>query len=80
MAEVFRALTDGVFADLPADGKNGGKSSVVPRNLQRAYVARLGELVLGPKSDFGGEFIIFLGGLSAAGRRRPTPAAWPGST
>ena len=51
LAEVFRTLTDGVCCDLPdADGKAaGGKCSVVGRNLQRAYVAKLSELILGPK-------------------------------
>jgi hypothetical protein len=53
LAEVFRTLTDGVWADLPdADGKAAGaKSSVVGRNLQRAHLAKLSELVLGPKPD-----------------------------
>ena len=79
MAEVFRTLTDGVFADLPADGKNGGKV-VVSRNLQRAYVARLGELVLGPKSDLRRVHHLprrVVRRRGGPGRRR---AAWPGST
>ena len=40
LAEVFRAVTDATFAD-PAT------SSVVKRNLQREYVAKLSALVLG---------------------------------
>ena len=49
-AEVFRSLTDGVFADLPNGDKPAAKSSVVRRNLQREYLKRLAGLTLGPKS------------------------------
>jgi hypothetical protein len=52
-AEVFRALSDGVFGDLKG-------SSVVSRNLQRAYLQKLAELVLGPKNDFGRYFFFSL--------------------
>lgn len=65
ISEVFRTLTDSAFADLPADGKaTDVKSSLVLRNLQRAYLTRLSNMVLGPKS--GGNFIIFLGGGSGS--------------
>ncbi len=63
VAEVFRTLSEGIFADLPGpDGKAGeAKSSVVSRNLQRAYVAKLAEMVVGAKNDpFGGN-VIFIG-------------------
>jgi hypothetical protein len=50
MAEVFRSCTDSIWGD-PANGGKGPKfqvqSSVVRRNLQRAYVKDLSELVLG---------------------------------
>ncbi|OWK36223.1 hypothetical protein FRUB_08786 [Fimbriiglobus ruber] len=63
VAEVFRALSDGIFADLPtADGKAAaGVSSIVSRNLHRAYLQRLSEMVLGPKNNFGGGFFIIMG-------------------
>jgi hypothetical protein len=48
LAEVFRASTDSIFADLAGDG---AKSSVIRRNLQRAYLTRLSAMVLGPKAD-----------------------------
>ena len=55
---MFRALTDSVFADLK--GKDGKPAdSVVMRNLHRAYVQKLAELVLGPKSDAGRFFFVF---------------------
>ncbi|MGL6097313.1 MAG: zinc-dependent metalloprotease, partial [Fimbriiglobus sp.] len=51
VAEVFRAVSDSVFADLPpAAGKApaaAGKSSVISRNLQRAYLSKLSALALG---------------------------------
>ncbi len=61
VAEVFRALTDSVFADLK--GKDAKPAdSVVMRNLHRAYVQKLAELVLGPKSDAGRFFFLFFSG------------------
>ncbi|QEL17355.1 zinc-dependent metalloprotease [Limnoglobus roseus] len=61
IAEVFRTLTDSIFTDLPTDGKvSSTKSSVVLRNLQRAYLGRLANMVVGSKND-GGSFVIFLG-------------------
>ena len=49
LAEVFRTLTDGIYADMNiAVGKPAErKSSVTGRNLQRAYLARLAALTLG---------------------------------
>lgn len=48
IAEVLRALTDSTFADLPtaADKPATEKSSVIRRNLQRAYLAELQRMVL----------------------------------
>lgn len=63
IAEIFRALSDASFADLPGtDGKaSGTKSSVIRRNLQREYVARLSGVVLG-KPTGSGLFLLFGGG------------------
>lgn len=49
LGEVFRTLTDGIYADLPVVGGKAAtrKSSVTGRNLQRAYLARLADLTLG---------------------------------
>jgi hypothetical protein len=48
IAEVMRVLTDSAFADLPtgADKAGSEKSSIIRRNLQRAYVAELTRQVL----------------------------------
>ncbi|MCZ2340267.1 MAG: zinc-dependent metalloprotease [Bacteroidales bacterium] len=47
--EVFRTLTEGIYADLPAVGGKAAarKSSVTGRNLQRVYLAHLANLTLG---------------------------------
>jgi hypothetical protein len=47
-AEVMRVLTDSAFADLPTGPDKTGteKTSIIRRNLQRAYVAELSRLVL----------------------------------
>ncbi len=70
MAEVFRALTDGIWSDCPAPGKDmpgAVKLSTVRRNLQRAHLQRLSRLVLGNRSggyeDLYG-YIIIMGGSS----------------
>jgi hypothetical protein len=50
MAELFRSLTDAVWADPVADPKDPKKAlttSVTRRNLQREYVTNLSNLVLG---------------------------------
>lgn len=42
VADIFQALTDSTFADLPVGDKAASeKSSVIRRNMQRAYVAEL---------------------------------------
>jgi Met-zincin/Domain of unknown function (DUF5117) len=48
VAEVMRVLTDSSFADLPtaADKPTSEKTSIIRRNLQRAYVAELSRLML----------------------------------
>ena len=66
LAEVFRALSDGVWSELatPADAKSLSMTTI-RRNLQREYVKRLATMVLGEKqANFGGaySFILFSGG------------------
>jgi hypothetical protein len=64
VAEVFRAVSDAAFADLPVgDSKPVAKSSVIRRNLQREYVARLGGFVLG-KPVYSSLFMMLSGGGS----------------
>jgi len=47
IAEIFRTLTDSIFADLPNGAKGANaKSSIVRRDLQREYLRDLGRLVL----------------------------------
>lgn len=48
IGEVMRALTDSTFADLPTAADKAGieKSSIVRRNMQRAYIAALSRQVL----------------------------------
>jgi hypothetical protein len=63
MAEVFRAVTDAVWSDVPTvnDPKAVPAGSIIRRNLQREHLKNLTDLVLGQKSG-GGGFIIFFGG------------------
>jgi hypothetical protein len=72
VAEVFRSLSDGVFAELnapvAADGKPHALTcSTIRRNLQREYLRRLSTIVLGqgrsPYAD-AFPFIMFGGGAS----------------
>jgi hypothetical protein len=65
IAEIFRALSEASFADLPgADGKASAvKTSVIRRNLQREYVGRLSGIVLGRPTG-SGLFLLFGGGGS----------------
>jgi hypothetical protein len=65
IAEIFRAISDASFADLPGpEGRVAtAKSSVIRRNLQREYVARLSGIVLG-KPTGSGLFLLFGGGGS----------------
>src|SRR5262249_21702413 len=68
VAEVFRSLTDGVWGEHPikgtADVKRQVKSTVIRRNLQRAHLKELSNLVLGER-DRGG-FVIFFGRSSGS--------------
>ena len=61
VAEVFRTVTDGVWADLPKGGDKDLTPSTVRRNLQREHLKRLGTLVLGEKSGGYGFFVMFGG-------------------
>ncbi len=67
VAEVFRCLTDCVFADLPLSSDKAGaaKSTIIRRNLQREYLQRLTDLVVGSKSSGGG--IVLMGGMIIIG-------------
>jgi hypothetical protein len=63
VAEVFRALTDSVWGDLPSGDKPAPQpSSVILRNIQREYLQRLTTLVLGKRTGGEGFFAILLGG------------------
>jgi hypothetical protein len=72
IAEIFRALSAGIFSELaaaPSSRSSPFAISTIRRNLQREYVKRLSTMVLGPKRDpfLGGyRFIIFYGLESAA--------------
>src|SRR5262249_5307987 len=67
VAEVFRALTDSVWEDLPNGGKASSQSSsVIRRNMQREYLHRLSKLVLGKKSSSDGFFAILLAGATTS--------------
>jgi hypothetical protein len=76
MDQVFRALTDGVFAELnaAADAKDAQSKklslSTVRRNLQREYVRRLNNMVLGDRRTTSAvgdafPFVAFSGGAGA---------------
>jgi hypothetical protein len=74
MAEVFRALTDGIWSDLappPVEAKDAKARklilSTVRRNLQREHLRRLGAMVLGGSRGSAGDlfpFVVFTGGGS----------------
>jgi hypothetical protein len=65
IAELFRTLNDGVWSELPKDGKaEKVQVSLVRRNLQRDHLRRLCQMMLG--SGSGGSqlasFVVLLGG------------------
>jgi len=71
LEQLFRSLTDGIWSDLdhlpgPAGDKPGKFAlSTIRRNLQREYLRRLSNMVLGSSSNSSGDmysFMIFLGG------------------
>jgi hypothetical protein len=75
MPEVFQALTDSIWSELPASDaalKKGEKIglSTIRRNEQREHVAHLARLVIGPKQE---PWMSFLS-LIFFGNRRPAPA------
>ena len=55
ISEIFRALTDSIWQELPPPAAGAAKTKVaistIRRNLQREHVARLVRIVLGPKRD-----------------------------
>jgi hypothetical protein len=69
MEEVFRGLTDGIWADLektpPADKATKFTLSTIRRNIQREHLKRLSTLVLGENGDQAGDrfgYVVFLRG------------------
>lgn len=64
MSEVFRTLTDGIWSELPKDGKaEKVQCSLVRRNLQRDYLRRLCQIVIGSgRTTSTASFIFILGG------------------
>jgi hypothetical protein len=70
IAEVFRTVTDGVWADLPnGDAKKDVRSSIIRRNLQREHLKKLAGMVLGDKSSSStqwGSFLVLLGSNSGS--------------
>ena len=67
IAEIFRSLSDGIFTELsrPEGGSTPTTISTIRRNLQREYIKRLSNMVLGPKNDpymgYSYRYIIFFG-------------------
>jgi len=76
VAEVFRSVTDGVWADMPpSNGKKDLPSSIVRRNLQREHVKKLSALVLGDKpAGGGGSMMFFLMMMDGGGGTAPPDA------
>jgi hypothetical protein len=75
MEEVFRSLTDGIWSDLDKlpDQKDPKAAkialSTVRRNLQREYLHRLGNMVLGDRSNPYSDmfsYIVIIGGGSSS--------------
>src|SRR5439155_9550122 len=64
IAEVFRAVTDGVWTDVPAEEKSAKTpaSSVMRRNLQREHLKHLTPMVLGNRSGGRITIAMLLGG------------------
>ncbi len=59
IAEIFRAFSDSIFADLPQGEKPAmAKTSIIRRNMQREYLKQLATIVLGSRGmNFGGGFL-----------------------
>jgi hypothetical protein len=74
LPEVFDALTDSVWSELPAVGKPVDKKkkleiSTIRRNLQREHLKKLSNLVLGPNRDYSSFFFFMFDDFD-----RPAPA------
>jgi hypothetical protein len=74
IAEIFRALTDSIWKELPPPGaapaaKTKLAVSTIRRNLQREHVARLVRIVLGRRSD-----ALSIGNLILFDFETPPPA------
>ncbi len=59
--EVFDALTDTIWKELPSTTAAAGEKkkveiTAIRRNLQREHLKRLSNMVLGPRNDFGNMF------------------------
>ena len=80
LAEVFDALTNSIWTELPPRGgdfKNDSTIAIsaIRRNLQREHVARLARLVLGAKPRSQTSFLMLLfGDASDSGRAAPADA------
>jgi hypothetical protein len=69
IAEVFRGVTDGIWADLPnGEAKKDLRSSIIRRNLQREHLKKLAGLVLGEKTNTNSlwGFLVLLEGSSGS--------------
>jgi hypothetical protein len=72
VAEVFRSLTDAIWADLGAPAsKNNPSGLIVRRNLQREHLKELTQLVLGSRSMSGGMGMVILMRGSSSGSLPP---------
>ncbi|MGO8753500.1 MAG: zinc-dependent metalloprotease, partial [Thermoguttaceae bacterium] len=80
MPEVFDALTNSIWTELPATDADLKKIpkivlSTIRRNLQREHVARLARLVLGPKRESQLSFLmLFFADDPDSGRTAPSDA------
>lgn len=76
VAEVFQALSDGVWSDLAPVGEGANRKvalTTIRRNLQREHVQRLGSIVLGnSRQSAGGDFVFLV--LSGGGSSYPADA------
>ncbi len=71
MPEVFDMLTENIWSELPAKKPVDGDKielsiSTIRRNLQRAHIKQLTQMVLGPKQSLGGFAMLFFSMGSAS--------------
>ncbi len=72
MAEVFRALTDGVWSECPSgDGPPTVTCSTIRRNLQREHLRKLGTMVLGTRRNSMSDIYSFLVMVGGSGNLPP---------